>query len=110
MFKTSCFGHFLGMVDLKFFVQIVHNMLLRQCDITKEDELWILVHSKGLRFSVLEFALITYLRFGNILQSNSTSLRIRDKYFNRENKIYNDLLEEDSSHYMRNERKRVQRG
>ena len=94
MFKTSCFDQFLGMVDLKFYVQIVHNMLLRQCDITKEDELWILVHSKGLRFSVLEFALITYLSFGNILQSNSTSLRIRDKYFNRENKIYNDLLEE----------------
>ena len=100
MFKTSCFGQFLGMVDLKFYVQIVHNMLLRQCDITKEDELWILVHSKGLRFSVLEFALITYLSFGNILQSNSTSLRIRFimTYWRRF-----------SSHYMRNERKRVQR-
>ena len=28
MFKTSCFGQFLGMTDLKFYAQIIHNLLL----------------------------------------------------------------------------------
>ena len=28
MFKASCFGHFLSMGELKFFAQIVHNILL----------------------------------------------------------------------------------
>ena len=27
MFKTSCFSHFLGMADLKFSAQIIHNIL-----------------------------------------------------------------------------------
>ena len=94
MFKTSCFDHFLGMADLKFSAQIVHNMLLRQCDIKKKDDMWILIHSKGLRFSALEFALITRLKFGKFSQFDITSLRIRDQYFNRENKIHNDRLEE----------------
>ena len=94
MFKKSCFGHFLGMTNLKFSAQIVHNMLLRQCDIKREDEMWILVYSKGLRFSASEFALITGLKFGNISQFDLTSLRIRDQYFNGENKIRNNRLEE----------------
>ena len=55
--------------------------------------MWILVHSKGLRFSALELALITRLKFGKISQFDITSLRIRDQYFNRENKILNDRLE-----------------
>ena len=90
MFKTSCFAHFLGKVDLKFSAQIVHNMLLRQCDIKKKNDMWILVNSKGLRFSALKFALIIGLKFGKISQFDITSLRIRDRYFNRENKIRND--------------------
>ena len=52
--------------------------------------MWILVNSKGLRFSALEFALISGLKFGKISQFDITSLRIRDRYFNRENKIRND--------------------
>ena len=90
MFKTSCFDHFLGMANLKFSAQIVHNMLLRQCDIKKKDDMWILVNSKGLSFSALKFALIIGLKFGKISQFDITSLRIRDRYFNRENKIRND--------------------
>ena len=65
------------MANLKFFVQIVHNMLLHQCDIKKND-MWILVHSKGFRFSALEFALISGLKFGKISQFDIKSLRIRD--------------------------------
>ena len=82
MFKTSWFGHFLSMGELKFSAQIVHNMLLRQCHTQKEDEMWILANSKGLRFGGLEFALITGLRFGQISKFDIISLRIRDKCFN----------------------------
>ena len=82
------------MGELKFSTQIVYNMLLRQCHTQKEDEIWILANSKGLRFCGLEFALITRLRFGQISKFDITSLRIIDKYFNGENKIRNDQLEE----------------
>ena len=58
MFKASCFGHFLSMSELKFSTQIVHNMLLCQCHSQKEDKMWILIDSEGLRFGGLEFALI----------------------------------------------------
>ena len=46
LFKSSYFGHFLSMCELKFFAQIVHNMLLHQCHMQKEDKMWILVDSK----------------------------------------------------------------
>ena len=68
-------------------------MLLRQCIIKKDDEMWFLVNSKGLRFGEDEFGLITGLSFGPIPQHNETSMRIRDVYFNSENKVCNDHLE-----------------
>ena len=56
--------------------------------------MWILVHSKGLRFSALEFALIIGLKFGKVSQFDITYLRIRDQYFNRKSKIHNDRLDD----------------
>ena len=56
--------------------------------------MWILVHSKGLRFSALEFALIIGLKFGKVSQFDITYLRIKDQYFNRKNKIHNDRLDD----------------
>ena len=92
-FKDSCFEHFLLMPELKFSIQIVHHMLLRQCLIKKDDEMWFLVNSKGLRFGEDEFGLIIGLSFGPIPQHNETSMRIRDVYYNSENKVRNDHLE-----------------
>ena len=54
------------MPELKFSIQIVHHMLLRQCLIKKDDEMWFLVNSKGLRFGEDEFGLITSLSFDPI--------------------------------------------
>ena len=54
------------MPELKFSTQIVHHIILRQCVTKKEDEMWFLVRSKGLRFSQDEFGLITSLSFGPI--------------------------------------------
>ena len=77
MFKNSCFGHFLFMPKLKFSAQIVHHMLLHQCLIKMDDETWILVCSKGLRFDQDEFGLIIGLSYGPIPQHNQRSLKIR---------------------------------
>ena len=68
-------------------------MLLRQCLIKKDDEMWFLVNSKRLRFDENEFGLITGLSFGPIPQHEETSMRIRDVYINSENKVCNDQLE-----------------
>ena len=84
---------FLLMPELKFSAQIVHHILLRQCLIKNDDEMWFLVNSMGLRFGEDEFGLITGLSFGLIPQHNETSMRIRDFYFNSENKVRNDHLE-----------------
>ena len=46
----------------------------------------VLVRSKGLRFNQDEFGLITGLSFCHIPQHNPSTLRIRDVYFNGENK------------------------
>ena len=81
------------MPELKFLAQIVHHMLLCQCLIKNDDEMWFLVNSKGLRFGEDEFGLITSLSFDPIPQHNETSMRIRDVYFNSENKVCNDHLE-----------------
>ena len=53
----------------------------------------VIVNSKGLRFGENEFRLIIGLSFGPIPQHNETSMRIRDVYFNSENKVCNDHLE-----------------
>ena len=81
------------MLDLKFSAQIVHHMLLHQCLIKKDNAMWFLVNLKGLRFGQDEFGLIIGLSFGPIPQHNETSLRIRNTYFNSENKVHNDHLE-----------------
>ena len=59
---------------------------------SKEDEMWIFVDFKGIRFGGLEFSLLTGLRFGQFSEFDINSLRIRDKYYTRENKICNDQL------------------
>ena len=81
------------MLELKFSAQIVHHMLLHQCLIKKDNEMWFLVNLKGLRFGQDEFGLIIGLSFGLIPHHNETSLSIRNTYFNSENKVHNDHLE-----------------
>ena len=73
MFRKSCFGHFLLIPKLRFSTQIVHQLLLRQCETKKDNEIWILLKSKGLRFSKEELALITGLNFGPIPKCDQKS-------------------------------------
>ena len=72
MFRKSCFGHFL-LLELRFSAQIVHQFLLRQCETKKDNDIWILLKSKGLRFSKEEFSFITGLSFGHIPKCDKKS-------------------------------------
>ena len=93
MFIKSCFSHFLLLPKLRFSTQIVCQLLLCQCETKKDNEMWILLKSKGLRFSKDEFELITRPSFVPILECDKKSLSIRDTYFKGENKMCNDELE-----------------
>ena len=66
MFIKSCSGHFLLFPELRFSAQIVYQLLLHQCETKQDNEIWILLKSKGLRFSKEEFALTTNLSFDPI--------------------------------------------
>ena len=55
--------------------------------------MWFLVNSKTSIFGQDEFELISGLSFDLFPQHNETWLRIRDAYFNGENKVRNDHLE-----------------
>ena len=63
MFRKSCFGHFFTSPELRFSTQIVHQLLLRQCETKKDNKIWILLKSKGLRFSKEEFCIDYRLEF-----------------------------------------------
>ena len=93
MFRKSCLGKFLLLPELKFSAQIVHGLLLRQCETKKENEIWMKLKSKGLRFGKDEFVLVTGLSFGHIPKFDKRSSRIREKYFKGEKKVHNDQLE-----------------
>lgn len=55
--------------------------------------MWILLKSKGLRFSRDAFVLITGLSFGFMSKYDKKSLRIKNTYFKGENKMCNNELE-----------------
>ena len=67
------FWSFLLLPELRCSAQIIHQLLLRQCKTKKDNEIWILLKSKGLRFSKEELALITGLNFGPIPKCDQKS-------------------------------------
>ena len=93
LFRQSCFGHFLDIHDIKFAAQVVHSLLLRQCNTATKDEVWILLKGSPIRFSAVEFSIITGLPFGALPQLELTSFRLRDTYFDGSSKIRSDNFE-----------------
>ncbi|KAK2652684.1 hypothetical protein Ddye_012540 [Dipteronia dyeriana] len=65
-FMTSCFGHFMSMhQELKFSGGVIHQLLLRELDHDEPtNEMRFLLGNHAVRFSKVEFSLITGLRFG----------------------------------------------
>ncbi|KAK2655845.1 hypothetical protein Ddye_008897 [Dipteronia dyeriana] len=65
-FMASCFGHFLTMHrEMKFSGGIIHLLLLRELHHDgPTDEMQFMLRNQFVRFSKVEFCLITRLRFG----------------------------------------------
>ncbi|KAJ4712512.1 Phospholipase-like protein [Melia azedarach] len=82
LFKQSCFGHFLDLQSLGFSGNLVHKILLHEVETDgDEQEMWFLVGEMPMRFSRMEFALITGLRFGTYPDVDVDSHRLKDLYF-----------------------------
>ncbi|KAK2656046.1 hypothetical protein Ddye_009098 [Dipteronia dyeriana] len=64
-FMAFCFGHFMSMHrELKFYSGVIHQLLLRELDQDgPTDEMRFLLGNHVVRFSKVEFSLITGLRF-----------------------------------------------
>ncbi|XP_034217991.1 uncharacterized protein LOC117629575 [Prunus dulcis] len=69
MFEQSCFGHLLGIQDLKWTSPIVHGLLLRKADpktVSQLNGIKFIVGNKVIQFTAQQFCIVTGLRFGNL--------------------------------------------
>ena len=85
-YAESCFGHFLHMHrEIQFSAGIVHRLLLRELHHDgPEDEMRFLLGKHEVRFSKVEFCLITGLKFGVIPDTASYAMvenGIHERYF-----------------------------
>ncbi|KAK1587810.1 hypothetical protein Q3G72_017038 [Acer saccharum] len=99
-FEEICFGHFLRVHNLQFSGQLCHHLLLREVDIkgASAHEMWFLIGSDLIRFSKVEFGLVTGLKFGKNKESlhqisKRLGERIRLTHFNGAKKIFVENLE-----------------
>ncbi|KAK2642483.1 hypothetical protein Ddye_024246 [Dipteronia dyeriana] len=99
-FEEMCFGHFLRVHNLQFSGQLCHHLLLREVDIkgASTHEMWFLIGSDLIRFSKVEFGLVTGLKFGKNKESfhqisKRLGERIRLTHFNGAKKIFVENLE-----------------
>ncbi|KAK0574581.1 hypothetical protein LWI29_025759 [Acer saccharum] len=95
MFKATCFGHFLNVSDMVLSGQFCHHILLRECHVKNDEEnsshLWYHVGNGVIRFSPVEFCLVSGLAFGEYSESTSNlfkrkNSRLRRSYF-QESKV-----------------------
>lgn len=87
MFDDSCRGHVAKLSGLKLFAQLVHEMANRSVIYPKCFEAWFKVNQMFARFGMLEFALITGLKFGE-LPKGSTSDKILEKTRLHDKNVY----------------------
>ncbi|KAJ4706590.1 Phospholipase-like protein [Melia azedarach] len=82
LFRKTCLGHLLDLKELSFSGNLVHKMLLHEV-VTEgvEKEMWFLVGGSTVRFSHVEFELVTGLTFGPYPSDTTESTRLRDMYF-----------------------------
>lgn len=99
-FEEMCFGHFLRVHNLQFSGQLCHHLLLREVDIkgASAHEMWFLIGSDLVRFSKVEFGLVTGLKFGKNKESlhqisKRLGERIRLTHFNGAKTIFVENLE-----------------
>ncbi|KAK3212010.1 hypothetical protein Dsin_016716 [Dipteronia sinensis] len=82
MLKATCFCHFLDVSDMVLSGHLFHHILLRECHVKNDEEnssnLWYHVGNRVIRFSPVEFCLVTGLAFGEHFEYTSN-------LFNRKN-------------------------
>ena len=90
LFKGTCFGHFLDVNEMVFSGYFCHHILLRECRIQHEqqlaDTLWFHVGNDLVKYSPVEFYLVSGLLFGDyskfeMEESQLNNQRLRQKYF-----------------------------
>ncbi|KDO37216.1 hypothetical protein CISIN_1g041318mg, partial [Citrus sinensis] len=83
MFKKDIFGHFLECRSFPFSGVILHNLLLRQVEDSREDQLWFQIGEHLIRLSIVEWCLVTGLSYGvdTELRDNKTVDMLRNTYF-----------------------------
>ncbi|KAK2645575.1 hypothetical protein Ddye_020770 [Dipteronia dyeriana] len=96
-FMALCFGHFMSMHrELKFSGGFIHQLLLRDLDHDgPTDEIRFLLGNHMVRFSNVEFSLITGLRFGVVPDTSmyvAMENVIHQRYFPRHDKVSLDDL------------------
>ncbi|KAK2651866.1 hypothetical protein Ddye_011722 [Dipteronia dyeriana] len=85
-FMASCFGHFLMMHrEMKFSGGIIHRLLLRELHHNgPTDKMQFMLGNQSVRFSNVEFCLITGLRFGvvpDMTKYEAVENGIHQRYF-----------------------------
>ncbi|KAK0587509.1 hypothetical protein LWI29_024062 [Acer saccharum] len=87
LFRATCFGHFLDVSDMVLSGQFCHHILLRECHVRDADDtpsaLWFYVGNGVIRFSAVEFCLVTGLTFGDYSQSPSEITKHMDERLRR---------------------------
>ncbi|BBH02473.1 hypothetical protein Prudu_013032, partial [Prunus dulcis] len=106
MFEQSCFGHLLGIEDLKWTSPIVHGLLLRKADpktVSQLNGIKFIVGKKVIQFTAQQFCIVTGLRFGNLpfipIPTNE-NCSLKRKYFANDKAVNLLELERPSSNAM----------
>ncbi|KAK2662987.1 hypothetical protein Ddye_001561 [Dipteronia dyeriana] len=91
-FMASCLGHFMLMHrEMKFSGGVIHQLLLLELDHDgPTDEMWFLLGNQVMRFSKVEFYLITELRFGLVPDTGlyaAVENGIHQRYFHRADEV-----------------------
>ena len=98
MFRSTCFGYFLNLKELKFQDQVVHCLLLREVSHAANDEIWFCVGGYNMRFSIGEFDIIIGLKcvddFDRISIANYEKNTLIEKYFDSADKVKRKAVKE----------------
>ncbi|KAK0588487.1 hypothetical protein LWI29_001574 [Acer saccharum] len=83
LFRATCFGHFLNVNVMVLSEQFCHHVLLQECNVRDVDDtlstLWLYIGNEVIRFSPVEFCLVTGLTFGDSSESQSNITKHMDK-------------------------------
>ncbi|XP_073137024.1 uncharacterized protein [Henckelia pumila] len=95
MVEKTQFGNLIKYVaDYNLSSQILWFLVMRQTYVTDDDEMWFVVNDRPIRFSIMEYALITGLNCSNSFPEEEVEVSdFCGKYFQGSNKVYVNKVE-----------------